>query len=139
MRAALDGEKSVGFSKSSILVEVGPIGSDLERPLMTTPASEMLNLVSFRDVRASQRFTHSTIGHCRSLRSRGGDPLMARRGHAPHQYLGTERPFPSRQDPSVAQVILSSIATSIMTVVSIVFTMVLMTLSLHLHNSHRAS
>jgi uncharacterized membrane protein len=38
--------------------------------------------------------------------------------------------FPSRQDPSVAQVILSSIATSIMTVVSIVFAILLMTLTL---------
>jgi len=38
--------------------------------------------------------------------------------------------FPSRQDPSVAQVILSGIATSIMTVVSIVFAILLMTLTL---------
>ena len=38
--------------------------------------------------------------------------------------------FPSRQDPQVAQVILSAIATSIMTVVSIVFAMLLMTLTL---------
>jgi uncharacterized membrane protein len=38
--------------------------------------------------------------------------------------------FPSRQDPAVAQVILSSIATSIMTVVSIVFAILLMTLTL---------
>jgi uncharacterized membrane protein len=36
--------------------------------------------------------------------------------------------FPSHQDPGVAQVILSSIATSIMTVVSIVFAILLMTL-----------
>ena len=38
--------------------------------------------------------------------------------------------FPSNQDPAVGQVILSSIATSIMTVVSIVFAMLLMTLTL---------
>lgn len=38
--------------------------------------------------------------------------------------------FPSRADPQVAQVILSAIATSIMTVVSIVFAMLLMTLTL---------
>jgi len=38
--------------------------------------------------------------------------------------------FPSRQDPQVAQAILSAIATSIMTVVSIVFAMLLMTLTL---------
>jgi len=38
--------------------------------------------------------------------------------------------FPSRQDPAVAQVILSSVATSIMTVVSIVFAILLMTLTL---------
>jgi uncharacterized membrane protein len=38
--------------------------------------------------------------------------------------------FPSRQDPQVGQVILSAIATSIMTVVSIVFAMLLMTLTL---------
>ena len=38
--------------------------------------------------------------------------------------------FPSHQDPSVAQMILSSIATSIMTVVSIVFAILLMTLTL---------
>src|SRR5664280_1908271 len=38
--------------------------------------------------------------------------------------------FPSHQDPGVAQVILSSIATSIMTVVSIVFAILLMTLTL---------
>jgi uncharacterized membrane protein len=38
--------------------------------------------------------------------------------------------FPSRQDPQVAQIILSDIATSIMTVVSIVFAIVLMTLTL---------
>jgi uncharacterized membrane protein len=38
--------------------------------------------------------------------------------------------FPSRQDPQVAQAILSVIATSIMTVVSIVFAMLLMTLTL---------
>jgi len=38
--------------------------------------------------------------------------------------------FPSRDDPGVAQVILSSIATSIMTVVSIVFAILLMTLTL---------
>ncbi len=38
--------------------------------------------------------------------------------------------FPSRTDPQVAQVILSSIATSIMTVVSIVFAILLMTLTL---------
>jgi len=38
--------------------------------------------------------------------------------------------FPSREDPGVAQIILSSIATSIMTVVSIVFAIMLMTLTL---------
>jgi uncharacterized membrane protein len=38
--------------------------------------------------------------------------------------------FPSRQDPQVAQEILSVIATSIMTVVSIVFAILLMTLTL---------
>jgi len=38
--------------------------------------------------------------------------------------------FPSHEDPGVAQVILSSIATSIMTVVSIVFAILLMTLTL---------
>jgi uncharacterized membrane protein len=38
--------------------------------------------------------------------------------------------FPSRDDPSVAQIILSGIATSIMTVVSIVFAIMLMTLTL---------
>ncbi len=38
--------------------------------------------------------------------------------------------FPSREDPGVAQVILSSVATSIMTVVSIVFAILLMTLTL---------
>src|SRR6516164_8971137 len=37
--------------------------------------------------------------------------------------------FPSRQDPQVAQAILSAIATSIMTVVSIVFAILLMTLT----------
>jgi uncharacterized membrane protein len=38
--------------------------------------------------------------------------------------------FPSHEDPGVAQMILSSIATSIMTVVSIVFAILLMTLTL---------
>lgn len=38
--------------------------------------------------------------------------------------------FPSREDPQTAQLILSAIATSIMTVVSIVFAMLLMTLTL---------
>ncbi|HEY1182992.1 MAG TPA: DUF2254 family protein, partial [Bryobacteraceae bacterium] len=38
--------------------------------------------------------------------------------------------FPSHSDPQVAQVILGSIATSIMTVVSIVFAILLMTLTL---------
>ena len=38
--------------------------------------------------------------------------------------------FPSREDPQVAQAILSVIATSIMTVVSIVFAILLMTLTL---------
>jgi uncharacterized membrane protein len=38
--------------------------------------------------------------------------------------------FPSRQDPQVGQAILGAIATSIMTVVSIVFAMLLMTLTL---------
>ncbi|MFI5001812.1 MAG: DUF2254 domain-containing protein [Reyranellales bacterium] len=38
--------------------------------------------------------------------------------------------FPSRQDPQTAQLILSAIATSIMTVVSIVFAILLMTLTL---------
>ena len=38
--------------------------------------------------------------------------------------------FPSHEDPGVAQVILSSIATSTMTVVSIVFAILLMTLTL---------
>jgi uncharacterized membrane protein len=38
--------------------------------------------------------------------------------------------FPSRQDPQVAQTILNAIATSIMTVVSIVFAILLMTLTL---------
>ena len=38
--------------------------------------------------------------------------------------------FPSRQDPQVAQAVLSAIATSIMTVVSIVFAILLMTLTL---------
>lgn len=37
--------------------------------------------------------------------------------------------FPSHADPGVAQVILASIATSIMTVVSIVFAILLMTLT----------
>jgi len=38
--------------------------------------------------------------------------------------------FPSNEDPGVAQMILSSVATSIMTVVSIVFAILLMTLTL---------
>ncbi len=38
--------------------------------------------------------------------------------------------FPSREDPGVAQIILGGIATSIMTVVSIVFAILLMTLTL---------
>src|SRR5271165_1263504 len=38
--------------------------------------------------------------------------------------------FPSRSDPQVAQAILTSIATSTMTVVSIVFAILLMTLTL---------
>ena len=38
--------------------------------------------------------------------------------------------FPSRADPQVAQVILAGIAASIMTVVSIVFAILLMTLTL---------
>ena len=38
--------------------------------------------------------------------------------------------FPSHEDPGVAQMILSSVATSIMTVVSIVFAILLMTLTL---------
>ena len=38
--------------------------------------------------------------------------------------------FPSREDPQIAQVILSGIATSIMTVVSIVFAILLMSLTL---------
>lgn len=38
--------------------------------------------------------------------------------------------FPSRQDPQMAQIILSTVATSIMTVVSIVFAVLLMTLTL---------
>jgi uncharacterized membrane protein len=38
--------------------------------------------------------------------------------------------FPSHSDPQVAQVILGGIATSIMTVVSIVFAILLMTLTL---------
>jgi uncharacterized membrane protein len=38
--------------------------------------------------------------------------------------------FPSREDPQVAQIILGDIATSIMTVVSIVFAILLMTLTL---------
>src|ERR1035441_2106144 len=38
--------------------------------------------------------------------------------------------FPSRADPQVAQIILGTIAGSIMTVVSIVFAMLLMTLTL---------
>ncbi|MBC7920653.1 MAG: DUF2254 domain-containing protein [Ferruginibacter sp.] len=38
--------------------------------------------------------------------------------------------FPSNQDPQIAQIILSSIATSMMTVVSIVFAILLMTLTL---------
>src|SRR6516165_4308624 len=38
--------------------------------------------------------------------------------------------FPSREDPGAAQMILGSVATSIMTVVSIVFAIVLMTLTL---------
>jgi uncharacterized membrane protein len=47
--------------------------------------------------------------------------------------LGTWVPtllFPSRADPQVAQIVLSTIATSIMTVVSIVFAILLMTLTL---------
>ena len=50
-----------------------------------------------------------------------------------HPAIGAWMPnvlFPSRDDPAVAQVILSSIATSIMTVVSIVFAILLMTLTL---------
>ena len=47
--------------------------------------------------------------------------------------------FPSRQDPQVAQVILGAIATSIMTVVSIVFAILLMTLTLASSSSRRAS
>jgi len=38
--------------------------------------------------------------------------------------------FPSNQDPQIAQIILSSIATSVMTVVAIVFSILLMTLTL---------
>src|SRR5580698_4310127 len=38
--------------------------------------------------------------------------------------------FPSKSDPAVAQIILSTIATSIMTVVAIVFSVLLMTLTL---------
>ncbi len=50
-----------------------------------------------------------------------------------HPAIGAVIPnilFPSHDDPGVAQIILSSIATSIMTVVSIVFAILLMTLTL---------
>ena len=45
--------------------------------------------------------------------------------------------FPSHEDPGVAQMILSSVATSIMTVVSIVFAILLMTLTLASHYPDR--
>ncbi len=47
--------------------------------------------------------------------------------------------FPSHEDAQVAQVILSVIAQSIMTVVSIVFAILLMTLTLASSSSRRAS
>lgn len=50
------------------------------------------------------------------------DPRM--HGIIPHWF------FPAREDPQIAQVVLGAIATSVMTVVSIVFAILLMTLTL---------
>lgn len=60
-----------------------------------------------------------------------GAVLSWAEGH--HPTLGDWLPavlFPSRHDPQVAQILLSTIASSIMTVVSIVFAVLLMTLTL---------
>ena len=65
-----------------------------------------------------------TLGVCGALVSDLEEKYPAVRSAVP-KFL-----FPSREDPQVAQVILSSIATSTMTVVSIVFAILLMTLTL---------
>lgn len=62
-----------------------------------------------------------TLGFCGALASDLEEKLSAVRNAVPI-FL-----FPSREDPQVAQVILTSIATSTMTVVSIVFEILLMT------------
>ncbi len=65
-----------------------------------------------------------TLGVCGALISDLEEKVPAVRSAVP-KFL-----FPSREDPQVAQVILTSIATSTMTVVSIVFAILLMTLTL---------
>ena len=65
-----------------------------------------------------------TLGLCGALVSDLEERFPAVRNAVP-KFL-----FPSREDPQVAQVILTSIATSTMTVVSIVFAILLMTLTL---------
>ena len=60
-----------------------------------------------------------------------GAVLSALEERFPHvRQLVPEVLFPSQEDPQVAQAILTSIATSTMTVVSIVFAILLMTLTL---------
>lgn len=65
-----------------------------------------------------------TLGLCGALVSDLEEKFPAVRNAVP-KFL-----FPSHEDPQVAQVILTSIATSTMTVVSIVFAILLMTLTL---------
>ena len=84
-----------------------------------------------RAVRLVQRRKHvGAAGHRRDFRDCGRRVLFTGRSAAANWPWIPSVLFPSRQDPGVAQVILSSIATSIMTVVSIVFAILLMTLTL---------
>ena len=78
----------------------------------------------------ARRLPDPAVCHRAGARRRGRRAVLPGRGVPA---LGAWVPltlFPSRQDPQVAQVILSVIATSIMTVVSIVFAILLMTLTL---------
>ncbi len=81
--------------------------------------------------RVAAGFLAPPVDHRAHARLRRGFAIVARRNlQLPGGSFVPSALFPSDADPQVAQVILSGIATSIMTVVSIVFAILLMTLTL---------
>ena len=112
-------------------LEYGDDGNEIPRvPSKKSIMHKRLSLLLRSALTPCAADSHPSPRHRLVSRGRGRNSIVHRRTRPGSQRLIPEILFPSHQDPQVALTILAGIAGSIMTVVSIIFAILLMTLTL---------